>query len=444
MATNYQAQIDEIMNRVAEIKKGLPPQPESKRTPGKLSFQQNAADQIEHALQADGHRIWGFVIYRCTYDSNEDWEFCMRHLHKEVRRNMDFYNGHDLLDEECFRLSVIENKSKFDGASTSTVRKHFHEWCAQALHREQGSEDEIASRQQKPVPWFGSLAVRYRFCLQIDAASLKSVVNNEDEAWINLINKDHITAARPGNDANTETIMDDNEEGEFTDDEDEEYPALEGNTEEDVGFMQVSTGFLMPDFYTYLWDPNAWVVSYCRPPTPATATATQLSAPVGELSSGSLYDVPLFYKYWDHPRKGTMESRDNCSAIEGMFAVSLVDLHKWIPSSKFVALSSSKISLKTYTVGSDCENLRVGHAYCAGGLGTSEPAAPTQSGVDTIIDGDERDKIKSLFNVTLHQLYNWDPAVGPNCTDLWLGYAVCVRIFISEELHRDKASFEVE
>ncbi|KAG9761693.1 hypothetical protein KCU73_g2261, partial [Aureobasidium melanogenum] len=266
MATNYQAQIDEIMSRVAEIKKGLPPQPESKRTPGKLSFKRNAADQIERALREDGHRIWGFVIYRCTYASDEDWDLCMRHLYKEVRESMDFYNGHDLLDEECFRLTVIEDKSKFDGASTSTVRKHFQEWCAQALHREQGSEAEIGSRRQKPVPWFGSLAVRYRFCLQIDAASLKSIVNNEDEPWVNLINNDHVMAAQPCNDTSTKATVDEDNVGEFADDEDEEYPPLEGNREQDVGWMQVYTGTLMPTFYSYLWDPNAWVVSYCRPP----------------------------------------------------------------------------------------------------------------------------------------------------------------------------------
>ncbi|KAG9529253.1 hypothetical protein KCU93_g3717, partial [Aureobasidium melanogenum] len=263
MATNYQAQIDEIMSRVAEIKKGLPPQPESKRTPGKLSFKRNAADQIERALREDGHRIWGFVIYRCTYASDEDWDLCMRHLHEEVRESMDFYNGHDLLDEECFRLTVIEDKSKFDGASTSTVRKHFQEWCAQALHREQGSEAEIGSRRQKPVPWFGSLAVRYRFCLQIDAASLQSILGGGDKPFVNLIRDDWELKQHMA--AGTGDALD-YDEGDFTDEEDEEYPSLEGNAEEDVGWMMIHLTCLMPTFYSYLWDPNTWTVLYCRPP----------------------------------------------------------------------------------------------------------------------------------------------------------------------------------
>ena len=33
----------------------------------------NNADNIERQLQEDGHKIWGWVIYRCTYKSDEEW-----------------------------------------------------------------------------------------------------------------------------------------------------------------------------------------------------------------------------------------------------------------------------------------------------------------------------------------------------------------------------------
>lgn len=97
----------------------------------------------------------------------------MKRIHEAVSRRLDTSNGsQDLLNERCFELTVIEDKSKFDGASTSTIRQHFHHWCTYALNEEQGSFEEIKSRRQEPIPWCGSLAVRYRFCLQIDAASL--------------------------------------------------------------------------------------------------------------------------------------------------------------------------------------------------------------------------------------------------------------------------------
>src|SRR4051812_15144314 len=51
----------------------------SPRIPNR-SAQFNNADQIEQYLHEDGHRAWGFVIYRCTYESNTAWEEFMRRL----------------------------------------------------------------------------------------------------------------------------------------------------------------------------------------------------------------------------------------------------------------------------------------------------------------------------------------------------------------------------
>lgn len=49
----------------------------------------------------------------------------------------------------------------------------------------------------------------------------------------------------------------DDNEGEFDDVEDEEeYPAIEGCTDEDAGWMKVQLVGLMPDFYANLRDPN--------------------------------------------------------------------------------------------------------------------------------------------------------------------------------------------
>ena len=45
----------------------------SRRTPP-WSTHFNNADNIERYLQEDGHRTWGLVIYRCTYESDDDWD----------------------------------------------------------------------------------------------------------------------------------------------------------------------------------------------------------------------------------------------------------------------------------------------------------------------------------------------------------------------------------
>lgn len=159
---------------------------------------------------------------------------------------MEFYNGFDLLDEEVFKLTVNEDKNKLNGASTSTVRQHFRKWCGEARNREQGSNEEIARRRQGPAYESGSLAVRYRFCVQIDANFLQSIVHGSDRdckkgigPFANLIRDDWeldqwvATLPQPP-DYNCDEC-----EGDF---EDEEYPPLETNTEEDVGYIRIDVG----------------------------------------------------------------------------------------------------------------------------------------------------------------------------------------------------------
>jgi hypothetical protein len=220
------------------------------------------ADDIQHALIADGHRIWGFVVYRCTYGNDADWQLCMQHIRESLGQSIITSDGQHLLDER-FNLTIMEDEDKFGRASTSTIRQHFRDWCVHAVNEEQGSNDEIERRRQESVPWCGSLAVRYRFCLQIDAASLKSVVEDEPDAWVNLIRDDwqlkQTMAEQPSDDLNWD-------QGDFTDDEDEVYPAIEGNTDGDVGWMMVDYRCLMPTYYSYLRDPNDWNVTYARPP----------------------------------------------------------------------------------------------------------------------------------------------------------------------------------
>ncbi|KAI1114379.1 hypothetical protein F5Y14DRAFT_175542 [Nemania sp. NC0429] len=126
----------------------------------------------------------------------------------------------------------------------------------------------------------------------------------------------------------------------------------------------------------------------------------------------------------DTPQSYRNGSRNPRHLIEGMFAISFADFYKWNPS-----------------IGSNCENLWLGYAYCvsapsdttSGGRGG--PAAPTQTGTApncnkyyTVQSGDGCDKIEAQFGITLQQLYQWNPAIGADCTNLWLGYAICVGV----------------
>ncbi|KAK7962860.1 uncharacterized protein PG986_003685 [Apiospora aurea] len=277
MATDNLRQLEALMNRL-ERKRAASQRPAdiSARTPKTLSTTLNAADKIERHLRADGHRIWGFVVYRCTYTSDTAWDLCIERIHASVRKSMDIYNGHDMLREGCFRLTVISDASTLDGASTQIVRRQFKEWCARMLHEEQGSQEEIQTRQQQASPWDRGWPVRYGFCIQIDEASMRSIISDEDEPWVNIIKGDwkprEVARQQQQQLTGSGWTMEipggrNEDEGEFTDDEgDREYPPVEGCTEEDVGWMKVRLVGLMTGLYTNLRDPDYWDVPYTRPP----------------------------------------------------------------------------------------------------------------------------------------------------------------------------------
>ncbi|KAK8008110.1 hypothetical protein PG991_010661 [Apiospora marii] len=249
----------------------------SSRTPDTISIF-NEADIIGNHLHANGHRIWGFVVYRCTYSNDADWESCIQRIRADVRSGMDYYNGQDLLQEGHFRLTVISDSRSLDGASTQTVRRHFNVWCGRMLHKEQGSPEEIGRRKREPPFWFSDwlLPVRYNYCIQIDEDSMRSLLSTEEKRpWVYIIKADWKPRERestryvhgPG------WIMEipgkyKGVEGDdfYGSEDDEEYSPIEGCTDEDVGWMKVWVLGLMPGIYANLISLDIWEITYTRPP----------------------------------------------------------------------------------------------------------------------------------------------------------------------------------
>jgi hypothetical protein len=193
----------------------------------------NDADNIERFLQEDGHRTWGFVIYRCTYDNDDDWNKLMEHLRHHTSKSLEFCNGLDIMDS--LSLTVIEDQSILDDASTSFVRMHFKQWAASAPEREQG---------QGIGP---GLSQRYRYCIQVDEAALESIIEDEDDGFVNLIKLEwepHAPSAR----------------------EPAKEP-IEDCTQHDVGWMMVASKSVMVGMHHYLREYNNWYTEYRRPPT---------------------------------------------------------------------------------------------------------------------------------------------------------------------------------
>ena len=225
----------------------------SQRNPD-MSWENNAADLIERQLQDDGHRTWGFVIYRTTYASDVDWAEFLQRLRFQMDDAFDYFNGRDILD--LFTLTVLQDRSLFDGADTNTIRQHFQQWSLTAYRTEQQPQQVGGAGESESSSGMVRIgrSPRYRFAVQVDAEALRSVVHEApappeldttNKGWVKLIDKSWYPGRSEGDVDALEPI--------------------EGVTERDVGWMKVPYQDVMTEWYTRCRSLNNWNLNYRRP-----------------------------------------------------------------------------------------------------------------------------------------------------------------------------------
>ena len=115
---------------------------------------------------------WGFVIFRCTYKSQEKWDQFIG-LAKE--HASDYFEWRDMEDlYESMAWTIIEDAETLEGASLATTAQKFVEW----VEGPEGRQDRAGSLfdTDDTVPVYGP---RYTFFLHVDEESLESVVDDE-------------------------------------------------------------------------------------------------------------------------------------------------------------------------------------------------------------------------------------------------------------------------
>ncbi|KAF3058709.1 hypothetical protein GL218_05331 [Daldinia childiae] len=166
-----------------------------------------------------------------------------------------------------------------------------------------------------------------------------------------------------------------------------------------------------------------------RPPptstttTSSTATSTASTAPSGPspTQTGIASNCDAYYK---------AVSGDTCQKIVKDFGnFTLTDFYSWNPA-----------------VGSDCSQLFLGFYYCVGTTSsgsvttttisstTTGPPQPEQTGIIStctsyykVESGDTCSQIVDNYGTfTLKDFLSWNPAVGSDCSQLFIGYYVCV------------------
>ncbi|KAH0025610.1 hypothetical protein KCU78_g4674, partial [Aureobasidium melanogenum] len=245
MATNEQEAAEAAF--VERMRNFVSPNP-SPRNP-RMNRESSFADMIEEGYQADGHKTWGYVIYRTTYESDADWADFMQRLRWWTKDTMEMFNGQDVLDRMTW--TVFDDRERFDGADTTAIRRHFRAWVETAVQSEQQSDDA--------PPVTKGRSPRYRYCIQVDADALDSCVHGgppppdcrlEQAGWVKIIDKNWLprhedprfAGRRPAPHAY-------------------DFEPIDGVTEEHVGWLKCPLSAVMTEYYyiaeMFMWLANA-------------------------------------------------------------------------------------------------------------------------------------------------------------------------------------------
>jgi hypothetical protein len=206
---------------------------------------------LDSKLKASGHDVWGWIIYRCTYNSHYDWSAFIKALDATTEYDLEFYGSTEAIAKQHI-WTVIDDRERLEHASKTDVRRMFNDWVR--------SPEAAAEQPNAKVPVCEVPMARYRYCVQVDEASLRSVLDDSRDWHVNIINRDWVPKE---------------EESEYGDSEDDEvpeeareaetWPEIGGCTEEDVGWVKASRGILVED-YVSLCNPNFWYAYHTRPP----------------------------------------------------------------------------------------------------------------------------------------------------------------------------------
>jgi hypothetical protein len=80
-----------------------------------------AYKEIRDSLQRYPDSKPGFIVYRCTYDSESGWEKFMTYLTTSVRRQLEEEELGDIADR--LDWNVQQDPASLEGATFDTVRR---------------------------------------------------------------------------------------------------------------------------------------------------------------------------------------------------------------------------------------------------------------------------------------------------------------------------------
>ncbi|KAK4149892.1 hypothetical protein C8A00DRAFT_37501 [Chaetomidium leptoderma] len=153
-------------------------QDEPEFTPELVESPLGDAHTIKDALELYRLSDWGFVLFRCTYRSQEKWERFVALVQGHAR---DCFEEAGMMDVYArMRWTVFEDAAALDGADIVETSRRFVEW----VERGPGGRELAGSVFGPSMARAGgpSMATagtpRHEFFLHVDEESLESVVDD--------------------------------------------------------------------------------------------------------------------------------------------------------------------------------------------------------------------------------------------------------------------------
>ncbi|KAJ0424778.1 hypothetical protein BJY00DRAFT_308683 [Aspergillus carlsbadensis] len=182
--------------------------------------------------------------------------------------------------------------------------------------------------------------------------------------------------------------------------------------------------------------------SYCVGDADGTATSTpDYCLPLNATEAGTIASCNCFTRVIGYQNS----SGYGCAEIQSDYAITEAELltwNSWMGSDCDTALFQylSYYDKRAICIGIDSSSSLTTtsptntETATATSTTTSLSVGPTQTGtvsgceqLYTVVDGDGCGTIQSEFDITFAQFYAWNPSIGSDCSNLWLGYAYCVQ-----------------
>lgn len=214
---------------------------------------------MDSKLKQHGHDFWGWMVYRCNYSADSEWAEFKEKLEADSRESFEFYNATEAMLKKHV-WTFVEDRERLENATKSDVRRIFNEW----VNSPEAAAEQPNAKQRSPVTHMS----RYRYCIYVDQASLRSVL--EDSDW-HLILIDRSWVPEEEEEPDEGNPYEDDDEEELTEEQREElrlantWPEIEGCTEEDVGWCKMGIA-VMVGHYVIFCEPYRWELYYERPP----------------------------------------------------------------------------------------------------------------------------------------------------------------------------------